>query len=419
MPSCRASSRISRFGYMPGSWVSTPARNAAGWCALSQADWYVGSANAAACALQKPNDANARSTAHTRSTSSSRYPRARAVRVEPLAHLGLGVRRAERAAHLVRLGERAPGHDVQDLQHLLVEHHDAARLGQRRPQVRVQVLRVLPALPGPQERGHHVRLDRAGAEQRDVGDQVVERLRPELADQLALTGRLDLEAAEGVRRPDQRVRRRVVQRDRVQVDLDVVDAAHLLDRLRHRRLHADAEDVELEQAEVLDVVLVELAHREPRPARLDRRAVQQGAVGQQHAARVQRDVPGQAVEPLDEREHAVQPGRTDPAGPQLGQVGHRGPRVPRADVRERLGQRPPRPAAGRAPRRRRGSHAAPGRCPSSTRTRSARRRSGRGSARTPRYDAPTPRRRRCPAARGATVTGTAPSAGRARAGRRR
>ena len=62
MPSWRASSRMRRLGYIPGSWVSTPARKCAGQCALSQADWYVGRANAAACALQKPNDANASST---------------------------------------------------------------------------------------------------------------------------------------------------------------------------------------------------------------------------------------------------------------------------------------------------------------------------------------------------------------------
>ena len=59
MPHWRASSRISRLGYMPGSWVSTPARKWAGQWALSQADWKVGSANAAAWALQNPNDANA------------------------------------------------------------------------------------------------------------------------------------------------------------------------------------------------------------------------------------------------------------------------------------------------------------------------------------------------------------------------
>ena len=38
-PSWRASSRIRRLGYMPGSWVSTPDRKWAGQCALSHADW--------------------------------------------------------------------------------------------------------------------------------------------------------------------------------------------------------------------------------------------------------------------------------------------------------------------------------------------------------------------------------------------
>ena len=71
IPNWRASSRISRFGYMPGSWVSTPARNAAGWCVFSHADWNVGSANAAACALQNPNDANASSTSQHRCTTYS------------------------------------------------------------------------------------------------------------------------------------------------------------------------------------------------------------------------------------------------------------------------------------------------------------------------------------------------------------
>ncbi len=58
MPWRRASSRMSRRGYMPGSWVRTPARKWAGQCAFSQADWYVGTANAAAWALQNPNEAN-------------------------------------------------------------------------------------------------------------------------------------------------------------------------------------------------------------------------------------------------------------------------------------------------------------------------------------------------------------------------
>jgi hypothetical protein len=89
----------------------------------------------------------------------------------------------------------------------------------------------------------------------------------------------------------------------------------------HRRLHPDAEDVELEQAEDLDVVLVELAHREAEPARLDRGAVQQGGIGQDHPARVQRDVPRQPVEPLDEVEEQVIAEALSRPRPQLGQVG--------------------------------------------------------------------------------------------------
>ena len=123
----------------------------------------------------------------------------------------------------------------------------------------------------------------------------------------------------------------------VEVDLHPVDPGDLGHGVRHRRLHADAEDVELEQPEGLDVVLVELAHREPQPARLDRGAVEQAAVGQDHPARVQRDVAGQPVEPLDEVEQGPQSWAVQAPGPQLGQLGDGVARVPGPDVREGLG----------------------------------------------------------------------------------
>src|SRR3712207_7612352 len=50
--------------------------------------------------------------------------------------------------------------------------------------VGVRVLRLPPAVPGHEERGDHVALHRPGPEQRDVDDDVLERLRAELADQL-------------------------------------------------------------------------------------------------------------------------------------------------------------------------------------------------------------------------------------------
>ena len=182
-----------------------------------------------------------------------------------------------------------------------------------------------------------------------------------------------------------------------------------VERVGHRRLHADAEHVELEQTELLDVVLVELAHREAEPARLDRGAVEQGGVGEEYAARVQRDVPGQPVEPLDHAEQQVELGFGQMGGAQLGQLGAaRGGHRARGCAGTPWRWRRSRRAACRARHRRRGSRGERGRCPSSTRTRPARRRSGRGSARRPRCGGPTRRRCRRRAARCAAGRGSAP-----------
>ena len=98
-------------------------------------------------------------------------------RHEPGPHLRVGVALPQRPAHLVGLGQRAVGHPGHDLQHLLVEDDDAGGLLEAGREVGVRVDRVPPAVPGQQERRHHVALDRAGPEQRDVGDDVGERLR--------------------------------------------------------------------------------------------------------------------------------------------------------------------------------------------------------------------------------------------------
>ncbi len=166
------------------------------------------------------------------------------------------------------------------------------------------------------------------------------RLGPSLPTSSRWPGALDLEHAQGAGGADQLVGGGVVVRHLglvVEVDLLAGDPRHLGDGVGHRRLHPDAEHVELEEAQGLDVVLVELAHREPDPARLDRGAVEQAGVGQHDAARVQGDVPGQAVEGLDEVEEGGHPRAVEAAAAQLGQVGDGVPGVLGADVRERLG----------------------------------------------------------------------------------
>ena len=154
----------------------------------------------------------------------------------------------------------------------------------------------------------------------------------------------------------------------------------------------------LSSPSVLDVVLVELAHREAEPARLDRGAVEQRGVGEQDAARVQRDVAGQPVEATRRGRRTcraapsacVRPGRWPAA--RAGRAARRGRRAPGCAGTPWRSRRSRR-AAGRARHRRRGSRGGRDRCPSSTRTRTARRRSARGSARRPRYVERT--RRRC------------------------
>jgi hypothetical protein len=116
-----------------------------------------------------------------------RIPRSQGAREEPQPHLRHPLDVTERAAGLVCLGEVAPGELRDHLDHLLVEHHDTMRLLENRPQVVVQVVRHLPALLGIQVRRDHVALDRSGPEQRDVGDDVLERVDAGLADQLALS----------------------------------------------------------------------------------------------------------------------------------------------------------------------------------------------------------------------------------------
>ncbi len=261
---------------------------------------------------------------------------------EPGTGLGHPLDVAESAPLLVGLGQRDVREAGDDLDHLLVEDHHPVGGSQDRGQVGVEVGSLLPALLHLQVRRDHVALDRPRAEERDVGDDLLEGVDARLADELALPRRLDLEDPQGPGRADQVVGRPVVEghlRLVVEIHLDLVETGDLVDGVRHGRLHPDAQHVELEQAEVLHVVLVELAHREPGVARLDRCPVEQRHVGEQHSAGMDRDVARQSVEAFDETEHQVQSLLPQPAGPQLRQVTQRHPGVPGADMGKCLGDR--------------------------------------------------------------------------------
>ena len=161
----------------------------------------------------------------------------------------------------------------------------------------------------------------------------------------------------------------------VEVDVAALDPLDLRDRVGHRGLHPDAEHVELEQAEVLDVLLVELAHRVAQEALLHRGAVEQGARrraarrtgasrcgaaarrGSPPAGRTGRSCPTRRRPPRGPgRWRAARAGRAAPSG-------RRGRGCAGTPWRWR---RSPPPACRARPRRR-GSRGAPCRCPSSRR----------------------------------------------------
>ena len=82
--------------------------------------------------------------------------------IEPAAHRLLPFRTTHRTTHLVRFGMGTSGHHCDDPQHLFVIDHHTTGLLQRRSQIVVQVLRLVPAVTSGEERRDHVTLTGPG-----------------------------------------------------------------------------------------------------------------------------------------------------------------------------------------------------------------------------------------------------------------
>src|SRR5579863_6727219 len=228
---------------------------------------------------------------------------------------------------------------MNDPEHLLMENDHSPGLAEYLRQILMWVTGRAPAVLDIQVRGDHVGVDRPGAEQRYVDDQVTDAARLQPGHQLTLAGRFDLEAAERTAGADHLERRLVVEPDRVDVDPFAPGALDLGERVGHRRLHAHAEHVQFDHPGGFHVIHVELAQRKALGALLHRHPVQQRPAGQDPPARVHRDVTGQPVEPFGHQEQAGQLGNREVACAQFGQVGQGGADAARPDVAERLGQR--------------------------------------------------------------------------------
>ena len=219
-------------------------------------------------------------------------------------HLLAAAALGHRAAQRVGLGQAEAGDRTGDEQHLLLVDDDAVGVGEHLAHALVRDLDRLQSVTPADERRDHLGFERTGAEQRYLRDDVFERRRLQPRRQVALAAALELEHPHGVRRGDHLVDARIVlgQVERLRDRLLAHACPRHLDRFADRRVGPQSQDVHLDQAERLDVVLVVLRDHGALGRPLQRRPARDGIAGDDEAAEVGAQVHRAVVELLGEVE---------------------------------------------------------------------------------------------------------------------
>ena len=228
--------------------------------------------------------------------------------------------RGHRPSQPVRLAGREPRRDDRELHHLLLEDGYAEGAFQYAAHPGARVHDRLEAGAAAQERVHHLALDRARPDDGHLDHQVVEVTRPEARQHRHLRARLHLEHADGVRAADHVVDRRVLRRNVLDPEGRPAPRRNQRQRAPDGRQHAEAEDVHLEQAEFVEVVLVPLDDGPlGHGGVLDRHQLLQRPARDHEAPGVLRQVAGKAhqlphqpQQPLHQRRRRVEAGVAHP-----------------------------------------------------------------------------------------------------------
>ena len=142
---------------------------------------------------------------------------------------------------------------------------------------------------------NHVALDRPRSDDRDLDHQVVEFFGLEPRQHAHLRPALDLEHSDAIGPAQHLVDRRIFGRDRSQGQLLAGMPVEQLECLSNAGQHAERQDVDLENAERVEIVLVPLDHGTVRHRRIgDRHHLIEPALGQDEAADMLREVAGEA-----------------------------------------------------------------------------------------------------------------------------
>ena len=126
-------------------------------------------------------------------------------------------------------------------------------------QALVEIRDLLLSRAAGQIRVQHVALDRPGPDDRHFDHHVVKSVRLHPRERRHLRAAFDLKDTDRVRTLHQFVGRGIILRDRGEIDRATARLAQF-NRVLHHRHHAEPEQIDLDDAEVLAVVLVPLRH---------------------------------------------------------------------------------------------------------------------------------------------------------------
>ena len=207
-----------------------------------------------------------------------------------------GALEAHRPPQLLGLAAREAGRGHGDPQELLLEERHPERALQDRLERRVQVRRRLEPGATAQVRVDHPPDDRPGADDRHLDHQVVEALGLHARQRRHLRAALHLEDAHGVGRPQHAVDLWVVRRQVGELDRRALPPQHD-ERVLERRQHPEAEQIDLDDAEVGAVLLVPLHdHAVGHAGGLERHHLVEPPARDDHPARVLAEVARQVLD---------------------------------------------------------------------------------------------------------------------------
>ena len=206
-----------------------------------------------------------------------------------------------RLAQEVRLAGRESRCGDRHLHSLLLEERHTERAFEDRLERGVRVGDGFHTRSPPQVRVHHVALDRPRPDQRDLHDEVVEAARLEARQRVHLCAALHLEHAHGVGTAEVVVHRLVGAIELTQVDADAARDAQVRETVLQHGEHAEPEEVDLHEADGVEVVLLPLDDRAVLHARgFDRDDRAERFLGEDEAADVDASVPRGGVEAFDD-----------------------------------------------------------------------------------------------------------------------